>query len=304
MRHTQGIISQLPRLVRGLAELAEDYDVLLCDVWGVLHDGITAYPAAVDALLRFRAGRGRVVLVTNAPTPSRIVRAQLTAIGVPDEAYDAIVSSGDVTASLLFSRGEAALFSLGPFEQMDLFDEVCRMRGVQPRLAPIETAEFVLCTVFIDPDQERLADYDAVLAKILHRHLDMICANPDIVVQQGEKLYYCAGALAERYAAAGGTVIMAGKPFTPIYTAAFALAGEIGGRKIDRSRVLVIGDAMRTDIKGACDQGLASLFVTSGIHRDELHGSAAGAELDVAAYHQFIEAADFAPTASIAELVW
>jgi HAD superfamily hydrolase (TIGR01459 family) len=294
----------LPRLIRGLAELAEVYDILFCDVWGVLHDGLCAYPGAVGALCRFRARGGKVVLITNAPMPSRIVQLQLAKIGVPAEAYDAIVSSGDVTAALICARNEAALFPLGPFEGTDLFEEVCRLRrGSKPRLAPVESADFVLCTVFVDPDEDRLETYDPVLAEILGRRLDMICANPDIVVQQGNKLYFCAGAVAERYAAMGGKVIMAGKPFAPIYSAAFA-ALEDGGGKVNHDRVLVIGDAMRTDIKGAADQGLASLFVTSGIHRDDLHKGAGSGDLDRAAYHQFIEEAGCPPTASIAALAW
>jgi HAD superfamily hydrolase (TIGR01459 family) len=287
-----------------LAELADAYDLLLCDVWGVLHDGLTAYPEAVEALRRFKQTGGRVVLVTNSPSPSRMVTAQLLPIGVPQAAYDAIVSSGDVTASLLVARKDATLFPLGAFEGTDLHDEVCRLRGAPPRLGPIETADLVLCTVYIDPDRENLADYDDRLERCLARGLDLVCANPDIVVQHGDKLYYCAGAIAERYAAAGGNVLMAGKPYPPIYTVALDLARKAVGAEIDRARVLVIGDAMHTDITGAHDQGLASLFVTSGIHRDELHGQGHNGELDAAAFRQFLAAADFAPTAAIAELAW
>lgn len=294
----------MPRLIHGLAEIGAGFGLLLCDVWGVLHDGLTAYPEAVEALRRFREKGGRVVLVTNSPSPSRIVGAQLQSIGVPGSAYDAIVSSGDVTASLLVARGEAALFPLGLFEGTDLHDEVCRLRGGPPRLAPVETADFVLCTAYIDPERESLADYDGRLRQCLERRLDLVCANPDIVVQHGDRLYYCAGALAERYAGAGGTVLMAGKPYSPIYDKALELAAKAAGEPIDRSRVLVIGDAMRTDIKGAQDQALASLFVTSGIHRDELHGNGRNGELDAAAYRQFLATAGITPTATITELVW
>jgi HAD superfamily hydrolase (TIGR01459 family) len=136
------------------------------------------------------------------------------------------------------------------------------------------------------------------------RNLELICANPDIVVQDGGKLFYCAGAIAERYAGAGGKVIQAGKPFAPIFARALELARGPGPKIIDRTRVLVIGDAMRTDIKGAHDQGFDSLFVTSGIHRKELHGGSEGASLDGAAFRQFLGAAGFASTAAIPELVW
>jgi HAD superfamily hydrolase (TIGR01459 family) len=294
----------LPRFVRGLADLAAAYDLLLCDVWGVLHDGLVAYAVAVEALREFRRKGGHVVLVTNSPSPSRIVGAQLASIGVGHDAYDAIVSSGDVTAALLVAREAATLHPLGAFEGTDLHDEVCRLRGSSPRLGSIEAADLVLCTAYIDPERESLAEYDERLAQCLARRLDLVCANPDIVVQHGDKLYYCAGAIAERYAAAGGTVLMAGKPYPPIYEVALARSGARGGGAIDRSRVLVIGDAMRTDMKGAQDQGLASLFVTSGIHRDELHDRGRNGELDAAAYRQFLASADVTPTAAIAELVW
>jgi HAD superfamily hydrolase (TIGR01459 family) len=294
----------LPLLVRGLADLADAFDLLLCDVWGVLHDGLTAYPAAVAAINRFRREKGVVVLVTNSPSPSRIVSAQLESIGVGRDAYDAIVSSGDVTAALLLARKDAVLYPLGAFEGTDLHEEVCRLRGSPPQTGPIEIADAVLCTVYVDPERESLEAYDTRLDDCLARGLDLFCANPDIVVQHGDKLYYCSGALAERYAAKGGKVLMAGKPYPPIYETALALARKSRGRDIDRSRVLVIGDAMRTDIKGATDEGFASLFVTSGIHRDELHDAGRLGELDAAAYRQFLAAADFAPTAAIAELVW
>jgi len=305
----------LPRLVRGLAELANAYDVVFCDVWGVLHNGVAVFDKAVDALRHFRAqggqsaAGGKVVLITNSPNPSRIVRAQLHSLGAPQDAYDAIVSSGDVTAALLIERLGTALFHLGPPEETALFEEVLALTGTAPRLAPLDEADFVLCTGLIDPWRETPADYDERLAQMRARGLDFICANPDIVVQDGGALAYCAGALAELYAEAGGKVIQAGKPYAPIYDRALALARQLCGGDLDRSRVLAIGDAMRTDIKGACNQNLASLLVTSGIHRDELHrktpdGVKEDPALDAAALRQFTQGAGFAPTAAIAELAW
>jgi HAD superfamily hydrolase (TIGR01459 family) len=302
-------ILTLPRLVRGLADLAGDYDVVLCDVWGVLHDGAAVFAKAADALLRFRAQGGKVVLITNAPNPSRLVGAHLAALGAPHEAYDAIVSSGDVTVALLMERIGKALFHLGPADETALLDEVLALGGTAPRRAPIEEADFVLCTGLVDPWRETPADYDSRLAHMRARDLDFICANPDIVVQDGGALAYCAGALAERYAEAGGNVIQAGKPYAPIYDRALALASAFCGKPLDRSRVLAIGDAMRTDIKGACSQNIASLFVTSGIHREELHRKTAdGAKeepaLDAAALRQFTQGTGLSPTAAIAELAW
>ncbi len=294
----------MTRLVRGLAGLASGYDVILSDVWGVVHNGLMAFERAAEALARFRAGGGKVVLMTNSPNPSRFVEAQLDRLGVTRKAYDAIVSSGDVTVSLLIERAGQSLFHLGPPEETALFEEVFTLSGKTPRVAPLKQASFVLCTGLADPWHETPADYEELLAAMRARNLELICANPDIVVEDGGKLFYCAGAIAERYAVAGGKVIQAGKPFAPIFARALELARGPGTKIIDRARVLVIGDAMRTDIKGAHDQGFDSLFVTSGIHRKELHGATQDTGLDAAAFRQFMEAADFAPTAAIPALVW
>jgi HAD superfamily hydrolase (TIGR01459 family) len=294
----------LPRLIAGLAELADGYDVVLCDIWGVVHNGAVASGAALDALSRFRAKGGKVVLITNSPAPSRIVGAQLDSLGASRDAYDAIISSGDVTVSLLLERSGQSLFFIGAPEDTAIFEEVSAVSGKAPIQAPIETADFVLCAGFIDFWSETPKDYDARLAQIRERDLDFICANPDLVVEVDGSLSYCAGAIAERYARLGGKVIQAGKPFAPIYERALALASAFLGAPVERSRVLAIGDAMRTDIKGAFEQGLDSLFVTSGIHRAELHGAEEGAALDAAALRQFVQTGDFAPTAALAELAW
>jgi HAD superfamily hydrolase (TIGR01459 family) len=292
------------QLVRGLADLASGYKVILSDVWGVVHNGLTAFEKAAEALGRFRAGGGKVILMTNSPNPSRVVVGQLDRLGVTRKAYDAIVSSGDVAVSLLVERAGAGLFHLGPPDETALFAEVLALCGEAPHLVPLKQANFVLCTGLADPWHETPADYDALLAAMRARNLELICANPDIVVEEGGKLFYCAGAIAERYAGAGGKVIQAGKPFAPIFTRALELARGPGNKTINSSRILVIGDAMRTDIKGAHDQGFDSLFVTSGIHRKELHSRAEGAALDAAAFRQFMEASDFAPTAVIPALIW
>ncbi|VFU08330.1 conserved protein of unknown function [Methylocella tundrae] len=305
----------MPRLIAGLSELAEGYDVVLSDVWGVVHNGAVAFDAATEALSRFRAKGGAVVLITNSPASSRIVAAQFAELGGRGEAYDAIVSSGDVTVSLLMERAGQSLFHIGAAEETGLFEEVAALRGEAPRQAPIESADFVLCTGFIDFWRETPQDYDARLKRIFERGLDFLCANPDLVVEVDGVLSYCAGAIADRYQRLGGKVIQAGKPFAPIYERALDLANAARGGKVRRSRVLAIGDAMRTDIRGAAEQGFDSLLVTSGIHRDELHRDELHRdevhrraeevdELDVAALRQFVEAAGLRPTAAITRLIW
>ncbi|MGB8279202.1 MAG: TIGR01459 family HAD-type hydrolase [Methylovirgula sp.] len=297
-------LSYAPKLVAGLREIAQNYDVILCDVWGVIHNGVAHFPKAVEALSRFRAEGGTVMLITNAPRPRRKVTDFLDALGVPRTAYDGLVSSGDVTVSLILERGDQPLAHIGPAQDRSLFAAAEELSGRAVRFASLEEAGFVVCTGFFDADKERPEDYAARLDLMRRRDLDFICANPDIVVEVGDTLVYCAGALAEAYAAIGGRVIQAGKPYPPIYARALNEAGRLAGKNLDRARVLAIGDAMHTDIKGAQGQSLATLFVTSGIHRAELHAETQPSELDAAAFRQFFENTGFAPTAAIAELIW
>ena len=297
-------VSYAPRLLVGLRDIAQDYDVLLCDIWGVIHNGAVYFLQAVDALSRFRAKGGTVVLITNAPRPRGHVIDFLDELGVPRAAYDGLVSSGDITVSLILARGDQPLAHIGPMQDRSLFAAAEDLSGRAVRFAGLEDAGFVVCTGFFDADQEILDDYLPRLDLMRRRGLDFICANPDIVVEVGDTLVYCAGALAEAYAALGGRVIQAGKPYPPIYARALGEAAVLSGKAIDLTRVLAIGDAMHTDIKGAQAQALNSLFVTSGIHRAELHGGPRATELDAAAFRQFFENTGFAPTMASPELIW
>jgi HAD superfamily hydrolase (TIGR01459 family) len=291
----------LSPLVTGLHELAPAYDVVLCDVWGVVHNGREHFAPACAALGRFRAGGGTVVLITNAPRPQGPIRAQLERLEVPPGTFDAIVTSGDVTQGFIAERGARPLYHIGPERDLALFETLQAEKGLAPSLVDLARADYVVCTGLFH-DDEAPEDYDPTLAAMLKRDLVMISANPDLVVHVGERLIYCAGALAERYAARGGRVLQAGKPYAPIYERALGLAEIIAGRSVERARVLAIGDAMRTDIKGACDQGIDALFVTSGIHRGELHQPQG--PLDHSAYAQFLVGAGCRPRAAIAELAW
>ncbi len=302
-----------PRLISGLAELSADYDVLLCDVWGVIHNGLSPHAAAVDALLRFRAKGGKVILVSNAPVPAGAVRYRLDRLPIPRKAYDAIVTSGDVIASLIAERGDAPLFNIGPRYDRSLYREVRKINGRLPRRTKLEEASYVVCTGLFDPDTETPADYDQILAIMLERRLDFLCANPDLVVHVGAHLMYCAGAIAERYQKTGGKVIQGGKPYPPIYRRALNIAETFTGHVLSRARILVIGDAMQTDVKGAIEQSFDSLFILAGIHRDEILKSdlskqdgdgKLGAERFAKPFATFIQAAGFAPTAALLQLKW
>ncbi|HWG06520.1 MAG TPA: TIGR01459 family HAD-type hydrolase [Beijerinckiaceae bacterium] len=289
-------------LISGLAALAPVYDVVLCDVWGVVHNGRQHFAPACAALSRFRAGGGTVILITNAPRPQPPILAQLSTLGVPAAAFDALVTSGDVTLAFIAERRAAPLYHIGPKRDLALFESLRAAGNTPPPLVDLSRADYVVCTGLFHDDRETPQDYDSTLDEMLRRDLVLISANPDLVVHVGERLIYCAGALAERYAERGGRVLQAGKPYAPIYDRALAMAQSIRGRAVERARVLAIGDAMRTDIKGACDQGLDALFVTSGIHRDELHRLAE--PLDQAAFAQFLVGADCRPRAAIPALVW
>src|SRR5215467_6207431 len=284
-----------PPLITQFSSIAGDYDVVLSDVWGVIHNGLVAFPHACDALMRMRARGGIVVLITNAPRPSEVVSRQLERLHVPREAYDAIVSSGDVTRSVIEKRHGQTLYHLGPERDRSIFN------GLDAHFAPLETADYVVCSGLEDDEAETPEDYRARLEFMLARKLFMVCGNPDVVVERGSTLVYCAGAIADLYASMGGEVLYAGKPYRPIYDMALAKAELAAGRKISLRRALAIGDSVRTDLKGARAVGLDFLFVTSGIHAEEL-GSRE--EPDRAALTATFSAAGGAPKAVIRELRW
>lgn len=250
-----------PVLVSGLSEIAGDYDALICDVWGVLHDGSRAYGPAVEALQRFRATRGPVVLLTNAPRPPADIAASLRSFGVPDGTYDTIVSSGGLSREELIRRthGDALrMVHIGPERDTPVF------KDLNVKVVGADEAEAVLCTGLFDDDNETPDDYADMLAALKAHNLQMICANPDLLAPRNGVLVHCAGGIAKAYEAIGGEVIYYGKPKPLIYDTTIAAAG--GADK----RILVIGDALETDMAGANEMGLDALFVAFGLHKDEL----------------------------------
>jgi HAD superfamily hydrolase (TIGR01459 family) len=256
-----------PRLIAGLAEIAGDYDALLCDVWGVVHNGRERFAEACAALARFRGERGPVILISNAPRPGDDVLPQLAALGVPAETFDALVTSGDATRTLLAERAPGPAWAIGPARDAPLYE------GLGLAFTGPENAAFIACTGPEDDTRETPEDYRARLAPCAARGLVMICANPDRVVQRGAQLIYCGGALAELYETLGGPVVMAGKPHAPIYELALAEAEARRGRPLDRTRVLSIGDGVATDLAGAAAERLDALFIAHGIHASELLGA-------------------------------
>lgn len=253
-------------LTEHFSALAANYDVVLSDVWGVTHNGVAAFPEACDALVRFRAGGGTVILLTNAPRRGEAVLHQLDQLGVPRDAYDGIVSSGDVTCGVMAERPGQSVFHLGPQRDISIFE------GLNVRFASAEEADYVVCTGLFNDETETPESYREMLTLMRDRGLFMVCGNPDVVVDRGDTLVYCAGAIADLYGTLGGEVLYAGKPYGPIYELALAKATQTRGAKVETSRVLAIGDSVRTDLKGAATFGIDCLFVTAGIHAEELGG--------------------------------
>ena len=253
---------QAPVVTAHFAALADHYDVVLSDVWGVVHNGVNAHPAACEALIKFRGKGGRVILITNAPRPNDSVARQIAGFGVPRDVYDGIVSSGDVTRSVIQSRLGQSICHIGPDRDRPIF------AGLEVTFAPIESADYVVCSGLSDDDTEGPDDYRAKLEAMLARRLFMVCGNPDVVVERGDRLVYCAGAIADLYGTMGGEVLYAGKPYRPIYDQAVALAGT----NTAKPRILAIGDSVRTDLKGAHAFGIDCLFITAGIHAEEIGG--------------------------------
>ena len=284
-----------PSFTTSFAGLADNYDAVLSDVWGVVHNGVVATPSACEALTRFRQQGGTVMLITNAPRPGKTVINFIDKVGVPHSAYDGIVSSGDVTRSVMQARPDKNVFHIGPDRDLPIFD------GLGLNFVPMEKADYVVCTGLTNDEVETPENYRALLTELRKRGLFLLCGNPDLVVERGDKLIYCAGALADLYGTLGGEVLYAGKPHRPIYDLALEQVAKVRGKPVALNRVLAIGDSIRTDLKGAIGRGLDCLFVTAGIHAEELGDRHAP---DPEALRKMFADAGVAPKAVTPRLQW
>jgi HAD superfamily hydrolase (TIGR01459 family) len=280
------------RFVERLRDLVDHTDVVLSDIWGVVHNGLESFPEACDALHTYRNRGGTVILITNAPRPADSVQQQLRKLGVADDTYDAIVSSGDLTRHYVAHHPGQKAFLIGS-ERHDTIHH-----GLDLTLSPLEQADYILCAGLFDDETETAEDYRPMMLQARERGLTLICANPDIVVERGDRLIYCAGAIAELYRELGGEVIFYGKPHRPIYQRAMTLAAERRGGTTPLERVLAIGDSVRTDLTGAHGFGIDCLFVTRGIHSEEFEGVD---QLDPASVKELF---GHPPRALIRELRW
>lgn len=259
----------MTELIRSLSQIAERYDALFCDLWGCLHNGVTPFPAAVSALQGFRAGGGKVILVTNAPRPKSSVVAQLDSMGLPRDAWDDVATSGDATqAAMLSGAAGPRIHHIGaPKDEPFFTDFEDDLAGLAAKAdiarVPLDQATGIVCTGLADDLTQTPEDYRGQLLLAKTKGLKMLCANPDIIVDMGEKRLFCAGALAQAYVQMGGEALYYGKPHPPIYDLARRRLG------LDEARILCVGDGIHTDVQGGIGEGLDTLFITGGIAAQE-----------------------------------
>lgn len=286
------LMADKPKIIASLEEISGGYAALFCDVWGVLHNGVRCFEPAAAALAAARRRGLAVVMVTNSPRPHPGVEAQFETIGVPTDAWDRVVTSGDVTRELVNSAPRR-IFHIGAERDLPLYT------GLDVELVEEFEADAVVCTGLFDDEVETPDDYAELLSRLRARNLPFICANPDLIVERGDRIIWCAGALARDYAQLGGRTLIAGKPHAPIYGAALKAASEVLGREMKREEALAIGDGMLTDIKGASDNGIDVLYVSGGIHaRDYGHPD----EPEPAKLQAFLDRHGYRPVATMAKL--
>ena len=290
----------MTRIVSSLAEVAGAYRAVYMDLWGCLHDGVRPLPAAVDALRAFKAQGGIVVLVTNSPRPRAAVADQLAVIGVPEDCWDTIASSGDSARGAMY-RGAVGtrVHHVGTPEEARVFftpeDVPGETRPIER--VPLDEAEGLVVTGPRDDETDRPADYRPLFLAAKQRRLPLLCANPDLVVDRGERRVICAGALAAEYASMGGESLYFGKPHPPIYDLARRRLAEIAD--VDQDDVLAIGDGIATDVAGAQGEGLDCLFVTGGLAAADTRGAQG---IDEGRLLAFLGAAMASPTYAIETL--
>ncbi len=251
-----------PQKIDSLADIAADYDAILCDAWGVIHGGRFVFDGVAAALTAFRQARGPVVILTNAPKPSHIIPGQLDVLGLPREAYDGVATSGDATRAAIEKQLPAPAYRIGWRSDGVLYE------GLDVTFSSIDEAGFIICTGLTEDGPSDPAGYRDLLAGAAARGAPMVCANPDIVVNWRGELMWCAGAIARVYEEMGGSVVYAGKPYPAIYDLALEKINAAAGAMIDRKRILAIGDGAGTDILGANKAKIDALYIASpdGVH--------------------------------------
>ena len=292
------------QIIQSLAQVSAKYEVLLCDLWGCLHDGLHPFADAVAALQKFRATGGVVILLTNAPRPRDDVARQLARLKVPHDCWDEIATSGDSARVAMF-RGVVGqdVYHIGPDKDLGFFTPPADLADPQTiRRVPLTQAEGIVCTGLFDDRHETPEDYRATLLYAKEKGLKLLCANPDIAIDLGAERLFCAGAIAALYTEMGGQSLYFGKPHPPIYDHARRLLAGLG-RTVDPTAMLAIGDGINTDIQGAMGEDLDSLFITGGLAAAQTGtGPDPASQPDSAALSLFLDAKMLSPTYAIGHL--
>lgn len=288
--------SSVPPTIDGLRSIISRYDLLLCDLWGVMHNGVNAIPGANDAVIHAREAGATVLMISNAPRPGPVVAKQIEGYGVPKAVYDDVVSSGDVTREELIARPGAKVFHIGPQRDLPNYE------GLDLTLVDFDHADLIVCSGPFNDAQDQPEQYRDLLTRAKARGLTLICANPDLVVERGHRLVWCAGSLAAIYDEIGGKTIYTGKPHPEIYEIALRRTAKLRGKPVDRKRVLAVGDGLKTDILGAMKNGFDSLFIARGIHAADFAGE--DGNHDNEKLQEAFAKAGVAPTGIMREFVW
>jgi HAD superfamily hydrolase (TIGR01459 family) len=253
-----------PQKLKGISEISDKFDVYFIDLWGVIHNGVQCYPEALKVLEKLKEQNKKIVLISNAPRPSAVVKVFLETIGLESSCYDFLVTSGDITREYIsLNSSKKNFYHLGPTKDIDLF------KDLNVALTSKEECDEIICTGLVSDEEETLQDYKILLDFFLNKKIPLICANPDEVVARGKKIVFCAGALANQYKQEGGVVRYFGKPYSDIYS--FALKKVRAHKDFkDKKEIntLVIGDNIKTDIKGANLFNLDSVLILNGIYKD------------------------------------
>jgi HAD superfamily hydrolase (TIGR01459 family) len=291
----------MTEIIESLGVIDPGYSALFCDLWGCLHDGVRAFPEAVAALEAFRERGDTVVLLTNSPRPAGDVAKQLDLLGAPRSCWDLVISSGDAAqAAMAAGQFGRKVFHIGPERDLVFFRDA-EGRPIDVERVPIEEAEGIVCTGLFDDRSETPEDYRAIILYGKTNGLRLLCANPDIVVDVGDRRIYCAGAIAQAYTEAGGRSYYFGKPHPPIYALARRRLAAKLGYEVPGDEILCLGDGIATDIAGAMGEGLDSLFITGGLAAEET-GTTATSGPDPASLAAFLAEARLAPKLAMAFL--
>ena len=255
----------LTNVIKTFSEISDKYTAIICDLWGCLHNGVKSFPAALKALEDFKASKGTVILVTNAPRPIANVEYQIANLGIKKKHYDMLLTSGELTSAYIskISKNKLNIFHIGGKRHHSIYKDTINERKISINIKNIVDADLIVCTEPFDPSIDQPSDYENAFRSGIDNNLTLLCANPDLVVDVGEMREMCAGSLASMYEKMGGKVIYFGKPYNSIYQEVYSFLNK--GDETKEESILCIGDGLNTDIRGANNEKLDSLLVVGGL---------------------------------------